>query len=71
MVAYTGRDTKIMQNSLESHHKISNIEKKTNMLIIYILLIQVVMCVVGFVGYFLFLNKWHDKYEFFVPTIYS
>lgn len=70
-MAYTGKDTKIMQNSLDSHHKISNIEKKTNMLIIYILIIQIIMCIVGFIGYLLFLNAWHEKYIFFIPTIYS
>ena len=60
-----------MQNSLDSHHKISNIEKKTNMLIIYILLIQIVMCIVGFIGHLLFLNKNLENYKDFIPTIYS
>ena len=29
------------------------------------------MCIIGFIGYLLFLNKWHEKYIDFIPTIYS
>lgn len=60
-----------MQNSLESHHKISNIERKTNFLIIYILIIQIILCIVGLIGSLLFLNNHHEKYKEFLPTKYE
>jgi magnesium-transporting ATPase (P-type) len=39
IVVYTGKDTKIMRNSDEGKPKMSNIDLKTNYLILYILLI--------------------------------
>lgn len=41
-VVYTGMDTKIMRNSENSKQKSSEIEKKTNTLIIYLLFIQLI-----------------------------
>ena len=47
IVAYTGKDTKIMKNAEEAKFKQSQIEIKTNHLIIVILLFQIVVCLVG------------------------
>ena len=41
-VVYTGMDTKIMRNSENSKQKASEIEKKTNKLILYLLLFQLI-----------------------------
>ena len=43
--AYTGKDTKIMKNAEESKYKQSNVEKKTNSLILMIFLFQVFLCI--------------------------
>jgi len=39
VTVYTGQDTKIMRNADEGKPKVSNIDRKTNILIFYILLI--------------------------------
>ena len=44
VVVYSGKDTKIMRNSDEGKNKTSNIDKRTNYLIFYILLIQLALC---------------------------
>jgi len=43
VVVYTGHDSKIMKNSPNCRNKLSKIEKKTNKLIIYALLIEIVI----------------------------
>jgi len=51
--AYTGRDTKIMNNSEESKYKQTNVERMTNQLIILIFLFQVsVSVLVGIFGFY-------------------
>jgi magnesium-transporting ATPase (P-type) len=39
IVVYTGKDTKIMRNADEGGHKMSNIDKRVNFLILCVLLI--------------------------------
>lgn len=42
--AYTGKETKIMKNAEDSKYKQSNIEERTNLLILYIFLFQLSIC---------------------------
>uniref|UniRef100_H0XU14 Phospholipid-transporting ATPase n=1 Tax=Otolemur garnettii TaxID=30611 RepID=H0XU14_OTOGA len=50
IVVYTGFDTKFMQNSVKSPLKRSNVEKVTNMQILFLFLLLVVMAVLSCVG---------------------
>ena len=54
-VVYTGNQTKLMMNSKSGGFKLSKVEKKMNKLVIFILLIQIMIClliaVVGIVTY--------------------
>lgn len=45
IVVYTGRQTKIVLNSMKSTNKQSRVEKDTNKFIIYIFVIQILMCI--------------------------
>ncbi|XP_053419309.1 phospholipid-transporting ATPase IB-like [Nycticebus coucang] len=50
IVVYTGFDTKFMQNSVKSPLKRSNVEKVTNVQILFLFLLLVVMAVLSCVG---------------------
>lgn len=44
IVIYTGHETKIMKNSQNARFKMSSIERGTNRQIIYLVLVQLVLC---------------------------
>lgn len=44
-VAFTGRDTKVMLNSQKSRLKVSNLERKLNNVIIFLFVIQILICI--------------------------
>ena len=44
---YTGHDTKIMKNSPSARSKKSSVEVKTNRFIIYTVILQVMLCLIG------------------------
>ncbi|CAD8064402.1 unnamed protein product [Paramecium sonneborni] len=46
VVVYTGIDTKVMRNSEGQKNKVSNIDKLINLRIIYILIMQTVICII-------------------------
>ena len=69
--AYTGKDTKIMQNAEDSKYKQSNVEKKTNSLILLIFLFQVVVCFsIAIIKYYWNIKK-SVKYSDFIPNDHS
>ena len=47
VVTYTGHETKIMMNSIKSRPKQSTLEKTTNELILWLLIIQVICCLIA------------------------
>jgi len=57
MVIFTGKETKLMKNSSEKRHKMSNIDVVTNRQIGYIFLLQVALCLICAVGLGVFTNK--------------
>ena len=46
VVVYTGIDTKVMRNSEDQKYKMSNIDRLINVRIIYILLMQTIVCTI-------------------------
>ena len=63
---YTGLDTKIMNNSDEPRIKQSNLERMMNRFIIGLILLQFVMCLITFVGAWIW-NSWIPSgYSYFV-----
>ena len=71
VAAYTGKQTKIMLNSGESAYKQSEIEKKTNYLIMFMLGCQVVMCTAGAVGSLVWNVLFNDLYTDYIPKRYA
>lgn len=51
IVIYTGFDTKVMRNSEKSKIKVSNIEKKTNKYLLFVLVFELACCVTSAVGF--------------------
>jgi len=47
LVVFTGHDTKIMKNSAQARFKKSRIDKLTNRQILYVFIMQVIMCLTG------------------------
>jgi len=47
VVVYTGRDTKIMQNSNKPQLKTSNVEKMLNKLIMIVFGLQILICMIA------------------------
>lgn len=45
-VAFTGKQTKVMLNSLKSRIKVSNLEKQLNNVIIFLFFIQILICII-------------------------
>lgn len=63
VVGYTGPQTKIMMNAEDSRIKQSQVEKTTNILILFIFLLQVIFCVtIGILNFF-WSTKWSDKLD--------
>ena len=71
LVVYTGKDTKIMQNANEPRYKISQIENNMNRLIIFLILMQLCMCLSIFIGSLIWNTNNADNYEYFLPVRYS
>lgn len=46
LVVYTGRNTKIMLNLNKSKNKMSQVERKLNNLLIYIFILQNILCLI-------------------------
>jgi len=56
-VAYTGNDTKLMMNAKAGRQKMSKMEEKMNSLVVFILGLQILLCLsISVVGIF-----WHDS----------
>jgi phospholipid-transporting ATPase len=53
IVIFTGAETKIMMNARKPPHKASRVEKLVNKLLIFVLLVQLVLCIAGAVGLYL------------------
>lgn len=63
LCTYTGSDTKIMMNSQKSRQKMSNLEGNINQMVIYVILLQVIICSgMAVLGYFWAAEdtKWDD-----------
>ena len=69
--AYTGKDTKIMKNNEESNFKQSNVDKKTNHLIVLIFLFQVACCFTISVINWIWSSIYLPQYKGFIPNDYS
>ena len=63
VVIYTGKDTKLMKNINHSSLKYSNIDRKLNYIVVYILIICLVMCFVCTTVGGLFRRKYFPKYK--------
>lgn len=50
LVLFTGKDTKLMKNSSEKRHKMSNIDLVTNRQILYIFCLQITLCIICAIG---------------------
>lgn len=69
--AYTGGDTKLMMNAEDSKFKQSNVDKKTNKLIVMIFLFQVLVCfTIAIIKYF-WNVKYAKMYSDHIPNDYS
>lgn len=53
LVIYTGRNTKILMNSESSAQKMSQIERKVNNILIFILLFQITLCITISILYYI------------------
>jgi phospholipid-translocating P-type ATPase (flippase) len=62
IVLFTGRDTKLMKNSSEKRHKMSNIDVITNRQIGYIFLLQLVLCVICAIGLGIFTTELNEHW---------
>ena len=62
VVVYTGSQTKLMMNAKEGYFKSSQVENKMNKLVIYVMFMQLALCMlVSFIGVHWFAN---DSYEY-------
>lgn len=68
---YTGKDTKVMMNGGDAKYKQSNVENKTNRLILLIFLFQVCICLTVSVIKFFWNVKYSKMYEDHIPNDYS
>jgi phospholipid-translocating P-type ATPase (flippase) len=64
-VIYTGKDTKIMKNAEEAKFKQSQIEIKTNQLIVMILIFQIVICVAAAILHVIWAYRFRDNYAYY------
>lgn len=81
IVVYTGDDTKIMQNANKSKYKQSNLESKTNKLILIILFVQTIISIVcaslatdfyrNKLSKHTYLNKTHSAFVEFIIAFFS
>ena len=68
VATYTGKDSKIMNNSDEPRIKQSNLEAIMNRYIIGLIFVQLLMCITTFIGAWVWNAKIPDGYGFFVST---
>ena len=71
VVAYTGKDTKIMKNAEDSKYKQSQVERRTNQLIIFIFLFQVIVCIIVAIFNIFWTRNNAENYSKFIPNDYS
>ena len=62
IAVYTGHETKIMKNSPSARSKRSMIENRTNTYILYTVLFQVVVCLIGAIYSTIWETKYGDKH---------
>ena len=67
VTVYTGKDTKIMKNAEDSKFKQSQIEVRTNRLIIVILIFQIVVCLISAILNIAWNSQNLRHYKLFVP----
>lgn len=67
VVVYTGTDTKIMQNADEPRFKQSQLEMITNKLILIIIVFELILCFIIFIGSWIWNNSKGDDYDYFIP----
>jgi magnesium-transporting ATPase (P-type) len=67
---FTGLDTKLMMNSQQVRHKQSKVEKKMNVLVIYIVVVQIILCMIlAIIGSFWY--KHSSSEDYYLPFSYS
>ncbi|XP_015268247.1 PREDICTED: probable phospholipid-transporting ATPase VD [Gekko japonicus] len=66
IVVYAGHETKSMLNNVGPRHKRSKLEKRVNDHILWCVLLLIVMCSVGSVGYGIWLNRYYSQ-----PALFS
>ena len=71
VTVYTGQDTKIMKNADEGKPKVSNIDRMSNKLIFYILLIQIGCCLLLSILFSINCYKNSATYRYFNDTAYN
>jgi magnesium-transporting ATPase (P-type) len=64
IVAYAGPETKIMRNAEPAKNKASIIERKTNKFIIFIFLVQVVICIICSLGSFIWAYLYQNNHKY-------
>lgn len=71
VVVYTGKDTKLMLNSGEPRYKQSQIELKTNYLILGLIVVEVLLCIAAATGSLVWNSKYNTLYAEFIPVRYT
>lgn len=71
LIVYTGLDTKIMRNGAESSHKLSNIERMVNVVILLIFGFQMTLCFVIAVGCGVWTEWYGDQYSYFIEKRFN
>lgn len=61
LVIYTGHETKIMMNSPKARHKYSKLDIQMNKEIIYVFILQVVLCIFAAIYYSMWFSRSDDK----------
>lgn len=71
VVAYTGKDTKIMRNAEDAKTKQSNVESMTNRLIVGIFVLQVAICLSIAILSGIWTSRYGEKYENYIKFRYG
>lgn len=70
-VAYTGKDTKIVLNSGAPRFKQSNIERMTNYMLLYLIGLEILECIIIFIGAIVWNSRYAETYAEFIPKRYN
>lgn len=68
---YTGKESKIMLNSNVPRNKQSQIENKTNQLILFILIFQLLCCIISAIGNTFWVATYADSTSYYLSTFES